>query len=177
MEYASAEAELLGSDYAQLCRAYGDRRAVRRALQAGMYFSDQLESPAEALLVARCVELGFCTPYLQVNIVNPANGLLLGRVDGLWPSAAVLRGLRFYDSKHGRQLYSRQLGDTGSIVIEFDGRLKYAADYATSLEQERQRQNSIGNLGYRFVRITWSDLMRPKQLRAILIAAGVPRQS
>ena len=62
-----------------------------------------------------------------------------------------------------------------TIVIDFDGKLKYRQDYAEILERERQRQNAIGNLGFRFVRIGWDDLMRPERLRSILEAARVPR--
>ena len=173
--FVSPEAELLWLAFAQLCFANGRKRGVRSALQAGLYFTDQVESPAESLLIARCAELGFEIPYLQVNILDPVNGRHLGRVDGLWPSEAVQKSLYRSDSRFGRFLQCRRLGDNGSIVIEFDGKLKYRQDYAEVLERERQRQNAIGNLGFRFVRIGWDDLMRPERLRSILEAARVPR--
>lgn len=173
--FVSPEAELLWLAFAQLCFANGRKRGVRSALQAGLYFTDQVESPAESLLIARCAELGFEIPYLQVNILDPSNGRHLGRVDGLWPSEAVQKSLYRSDSRFGRFLQCRRLGDNGSIVIEFDGKLKYRQDYAEVLERERQRQNAIGNLGFRFVRIGWDDLMRPERLRSILEAARVPR--
>ena len=93
-------------------------------MKAGLYFTDQVESPAESLLIARCAELGFEIPYLQVNILDPSNGRHLGRVDGLWSSEAVQKSLYRSDSRFGRFLQCRRLGDNGSIVIEFDGREK-----------------------------------------------------
>jgi hypothetical protein len=172
---ASAEAELVWLYYAQLCVTYGARRAFRKALRAGLYFSDQVESPAESLLIARCADLGFEIPHLQVNILDPVSGKHLGRVDGLWASDRVQKGLYQQDTKFGRLLFSRQNGDNDSVVVEFDGLLKYQQDYLGVLEKERQRQNAIGNLGYRFIRINWSDLMQPDKLRFMLVAAKVPK--
>jgi hypothetical protein len=175
-DIAATNAELLLYDYVQLCGEYRAVRGVRQALKAGLYFSDQMESPAEALLIARCVELGFSIPYLQVSILHPEDGRFLGRVDGLWPSRNIRKELCYSDTKFGRVLSSKTRGDNESIIIEFDGRLKYDASYSETLEKERQRQNAIGNLGFRFVRVSWSDLMQPKRLRDILESANVPKQ-
>ena len=174
-DFSSPEAELVWFDFAQLCVAYRTRRAISKALRVGSYFTDQIDSPAESLLIARCAELGFAVPYLQVNIIDPVSGRHLGRVDGLWPSKKVLKGLYLKDSDAGRFLFSKQQADGESIVIEFDGRQKYEYDYVDALEEERLRQNSIGNLGYRFLRIGWSDLIQPENLRSILASAKVPR--
>lgn len=173
--FISPEAELAWLGFAQLCALYKGKRGVRKALKAGLYFTDQAESPAESLLIARCAELGFEIPYLQVNILDPENGRFLGRVDGLWPSDAVLKNLYESDSRFGRFFQCRQLGDNESVIVEFDGRIKYQQNYSQVLERERKRQNAIGNLGFRFVRIDWSDLMKPERLRRILEAAHVPR--
>ena len=175
IEFTSPEAELAWLGFAQLCVAFGTKRAIRKALNTGAYFTDQAESPAESLLIARCVELGFSIPRTQVNIINPASGKHMGRVDGLWPSNAVLKGLYQSDSKYGRQLYCNQYGDNDSVIIEFDGRQKYQQDYFDALDKERTRQNAISNLGFRFIRIDWDDLMQPEQLRSILKAVKVPR--
>jgi len=174
-EFSSPDAELLWFDFAQLCVAHSNRRAVRKALLAGLYFTDKADSAAESLLLARCVELGFQPPLLQVDIFDPASAKHLGRVDGLWPSSKVLKGLRQGDGKYGRFLYSKQYGDNSSVVVEFDGRTKYGDNYSEALEQERLRQNAIGNLGFRFIRISWNDLMQPDSLRLILAAAKIPK--
>ncbi|MCL2339427.1 MAG: hypothetical protein FWC59_00795 [Actinomycetia bacterium] len=173
--FVSPQAELLWLDFAQLCVIYGTRRAIRKTLRTGLLFSDQTESPAESLLLARCVELGFAIPHLQVNIIEPFSGKHLGRVDGLWPSGKVQKGLYQQDSRFGRQLYYNQLGDNDSIIIEFDGSLKYQKDYASVLESERLRQNAISNLGFRFLRVSWEDLLQPDKLNMILKAAKVPK--
>jgi len=175
MEFSTPDAELLWLDYTQLCMAHSNRRAIRKALLAGLYFTDKADSPAESMLIARCVELGFQTPLLQVNIFDPVDGKHLGRVDGLWPSGKVLKGLRQSDGKHGRFIYSKQYGDSNSIIVEFDGKMKYEQNYSEALEKERLRQNAIGNLGFRFIRIAWDDLMQPDSLRVILAAAKVPK--
>lgn len=80
-------------------------------------------------------------PSLQVEI-RSSDGRLLGRVDML---------LEEYRT-----------------VLEFDGRLKYRlgeAGDATSLERtlwaEKRREDDIRAEGYRFVRVTWSDLDHP----------------
>ncbi|MDR1713054.1 MAG: endonuclease domain-containing protein [Coriobacteriales bacterium] len=176
---ASTAAELLWCEYANLCSAIGQRRGFRQALLAGLYFSDQQDSPAETLLLARCVELGFKAPLLQVGIQHPGTGQLLGRVDGLWPTASLQRSLRYADTQHGQLLFSNAKNGGGSLVVEFDGRQKYgqnAEDYLATLEAERLRQNSITNLGYRFVRLSWEDLVQPDALAATLSSAGVPRR-
>jgi hypothetical protein len=172
---ASPEAELLWLGFAQLCAAHGERRAIRRAMLAGLYFTDMAESPAESLLVARCVELGFAVPLLQVTILDPEEGRALGRVDGLWASMPDMKGLYEEDGRHGRRLYSMQRGDGESLVVEFDGLLKYQQGYADALESERLRQNAISNLGFRFVRVGWDDLMHPSRLKSMFKAARVPR--
>jgi hypothetical protein len=173
--FSSPAAELMWLGFAQLCMVNGDRRGIRKAMCAGLFFTDQAESPAESLLVARCVELGFAVPCLQVNILDPESGKHLGRVDGLWPSSTVQRGLYQEDGKFGRYVFCKQRGDFETVVIEFDGRLKYQDNYAETLERERERQNLINNLGFRFVRINWDNLIRPEGLRLLFAAAGIPR--
>lgn len=173
-EFSSPNAELLWLDFAQLCKIHSPRRGILKALRTGLFFSDLCESPAESLLLARCIELGFEVPILQVNIFDPTSKKHLGRVDGLWPSVAVQEGLCQVDNKHGRFFQSCQIGDNDSVVIEFDGELKYQNDYEHVLENERRRQNAIGNLGFRFIRVNWSDLMHPDQLITILSSAKVP---
>jgi hypothetical protein len=143
-KFASPEAELLWVDFAQLCAAHGAKRAIPEALRAGLYCSDQVESPAESLLVARCVELGFKAPDLQVTILGLESGRALGRADGLWASPEAMRGMCQRDGKLGRLLYCRKRGDNDSLVIELNGRLKYQGE------------------------------MQPSRLRSMLKAANVP---
>jgi very-short-patch-repair endonuclease len=175
VEVATTAAELLWFNYAELLLVVGKRRGYRRAILAGLFFTDLAESIAESLLIARTVEAGFSAPFLQVSILRPGSGEFLGRVDGLWPTEEALHDLHFRDTAYGRRLFLEALGDNHTVIIEFDGRIKYDEDYQGRLDRERLRQNSITNLGYRFVRVTWDDLMHPERFRQILTAARLPR--
>jgi hypothetical protein len=175
-EIASTKAELLWIGYSRCCAAYASLRGIRKALRVGLYFSDQCESPAESLLLARCAELGFQIPYLQVSVIHPGTDVLLGRVDGLWASPRIRKSLCYADSRYGRRIFLQKKGNSESIVIEFDGKSKYGENFQAELDRERLRQNAISNLGFRFVRIGWIDLMQPSRLDTILRTAGVPRK-
>ena len=47
------------------------------------------------------------------------------------------------------------------VVVEFDGRLKYAAGDPRVLWDEKRREDELRRLGYVVVRLTWADLERP----------------
>ena len=62
------------------------------------------------------------------------------------------------------------------VVVEFDGRLKYADGDPRVLWDEKRREDRLRALGYVVVRITWADLERPgavvaKVRRALATAA------
>lgn len=47
--------------------------------------------------------------------------------------------------------------------------MKYAgADGRGALVSEKRREDALRALGYRVVRLTWSDLRRPERVRALL---------
>lgn len=75
----------------------------------------------------------------QVTLYD-ADGDFIGRVD------FVIKGTR--------------------VVIEFDGKVKYADDDGTALFAEKKREDRIRSLGYTVVRLTWADLENPAQLIA-----------
>ncbi len=52
------------------------------------------------------------------------------------------------------------------VVIEFDGRVKYAGGDGRTLWEEKRREDRLRRLGYTVVRITWSDLENPGRLIA-----------
>ena len=55
----------------------------------------------------------------------------------------------------------------GRVVVEFDGAVKYGGhDGADALVAEKRREDRLRELGYGVVRVTWSDLADPAQLRA-----------
>jgi very-short-patch-repair endonuclease len=70
----------------------------------------------------------------QVPIREP-NGGLIGRVDFLVEGTMV--------------------------IVEFDGKVKYADGDANVLWDEKRREDRLRALGYTVVRITWADLERP----------------
>jgi very-short-patch-repair endonuclease len=53
-----------------------------------------------------------------------------------------------------------------SLVLEADGRVKYRDD-GRSLWQEKRRQEHLERLGYRVIRVLWSDVeARPDETAA-----------
>lgn len=63
-----------------------------------------------------------------------------------------------------------------TVIVEFDGRIKYAGDTGTVLFDEKKREDRLRSLGYTVVRIIWADLETPgraaaKVRRALLAAA------
>ena len=61
------------------------------------------------------------------------------------------------------------------VIIEFDGKLKYASGDPAVLWEEKRREDRLRRMGYVVVRITWADLERPggvaARVRAALAAA------
>jgi very-short-patch-repair endonuclease len=58
------------------------------------------------------------------------------------------------------------------IVIEFDGAVKYeGAEGRDALVREKRREDALRALGYRVVRLTWTDLQHPDRIPAKL---GLP---
>lgn len=56
-----------------------------------------------------------------------------------------------------------------SVVVEFDGRVKYAgADGPAALMAEKVREDRLRSLGYEVVRLTWGDLRRPDHVAALV---------
>lgn len=60
------------------------------------------------------------------------------------------------------------------LILEFDGNSKYFA-YAQATEQalidERERENALIELGWRFIRIKWKHLANPELLKARIMDA------
>lgn len=55
-----------------------------------------------------------------------------------------------------------------NVVIEFDGRVKYADGDPHVLWREKKREDRLRRLGYIVVRVTWADLEHPRALVATL---------
>lgn len=66
------------------------------------------------------------------------------------------------------------LGVEGTnVLIEFDGKVKYADGGPDALFREKQREDRIRAMGYIVVRVTWADLFHPERiLRAVSAAVA-----
>jgi len=51
-----------------------------------------------------------------------------------------------------------------SVLIEFDGKVKYSDGGADALFREKKREDRIRALGYVVVRVTWADLFHPDRI-------------
>lgn len=59
-----------------------------------------------------------------------------------------------------------------SVIVEFDGALKYdGANGRAALVAEKRREDWLRSLGFEVVRITWRDLDDPLRVRRLVLAA------
>ncbi|NUO34778.1 MAG: DUF559 domain-containing protein [Dermatophilaceae bacterium] len=72
-------------------------------------------------------------------------------------------------SLHGRPYRVDFLVEGTRVVVEFDGRVKYADREVVFAE--KKREDRIRTLGYEVVRLTWDDLRDPERVRRLLVAA------
>ena len=63
------------------------------------------------------------------------------------------------------------LVDGTMVIIEFDGKVKYASGDPRVLWHEKRREDRLRRLGYLVVRITWAQLERPGAVAAAVRAA------
>lgn len=57
------------------------------------------------------------------------------------------------------------------VVVEFDGRVKYADGDPSVLWREKKREDTLRRLGYVVVRVTWADLRIPGKVAAMVRTA------
>lgn len=63
------------------------------------------------------------------------------------------------------------LVDGTKLIVEVDGKVKYASGDPAVLYREKRREDAVRRLGFRVVRITWADLERPGRVVAKVRAA------
>lgn len=118
-------------------------RGIARARTVLELADGRAESPGETRLRILMAELGIPEPVLQLRFVTAAG---VHRVDFAWPEA--------------------------KLIVEFDGDGKYT-DYGPTgqaILAERRRETALMELGWRFIRIRWSDLDRPEEIRQRILA-------
>lgn len=90
-------------------------------------------------------DVGLPPPELQVEMCDRF-GEVIGRVDFLFPEQ--------------------------NTIVEFDGRVTYDGTYgevsAKILYEEKLREDSLRELGYEVVRITWADLENPARIATLV---------
>ena len=118
---------------------------VRRA-RGVLRLADPLaESPLESITRLACHDAGLPLPELQVPIHDPRTGRT-DRVDALWRAQRV--------------------------VLEMDGRVKYAGE---ELWREKRRQERLARLGYVVIRILWSDVVSDWPATLVRIRTALAR--
>ena len=58
-----------------------------------------------------------------------------------------------------------------SVLIEFDGKVKYTDGGPDALFREKKREDRLRALGYVVVRVTWADLYHPQRIIAAVTSA------
>ncbi len=145
------------------------------ALRRGDATRRQVEAAAAALRGQRgLIRARAALPWLDPRHESPGESM----------TALVLRGLG-YDLEpqfepgtvgvHGMPERADFVIRGSRVLVEFDGRSKYAvdspADAQTLLFAEKRREDAFRRLGYEVVRLTWADLHRPTEVRARIEAA------
>lgn len=123
---------------------FGGRSGIGTAIRAVQFGDGRAESVGESRLRVLLADLGLPTPVLQAEI-RDGDGNLVGRVDFLLAE--------------------------WSVIVEFDGALKYAGKSAWPLVEEKRREDRLRDLGYEVVRASWLDLTRPADLTRRIRAA------
>lgn len=130
----------------------GRMPGIRAARIAAARSTELSESPLEAIVVARCADLGFAPPEQQRRVRGIDGGIY--RVDFAWRD--------------------------GRILAEADGKLKYRSGArsprpADVLWAEKRREDALRARCDAFFRIDWADAWEGAGLERAMVAAGVPR--
>ncbi|GAA1114305.1 type IV toxin-antitoxin system AbiEi family antitoxin domain-containing protein [Kribbella jejuensis] len=124
---------------ADVVRRHQHWRGIPAARRAVEFADGLSDSVGESRLRVLMANHGLPRPRLQVEI-HDADGLFVGRVDFL-------------------------LG--GTLVVEFDGALKYA-DGVSVVLAEKRREDRLRECGYGVLRLMWPDLEQPYKTAARL---------
>jgi hypothetical protein len=130
------------ADLPAVVEAMGAHRWSVRAQELLFETDGRAESPLESRSRLRARDGGVPPDDLQVDI-HDANGQFVARVDMLWRA--------------------------GRLIGEADGAEFH--ERPAALFRDRERQNALIALGYRIVRFTWKDTVRPGDVPAMIRAA------
>ena len=75
----------------------------------------------------------------------------------------------------GRSFRGDLVVEEHATIVEFDGWVKYAADYLAvareALRAEKRREDDLRSAGWEFARIEWRDLREPARVEHVVRAA------
>lgn len=126
----------------ELSAAVAGLRRPRQAARVVDLASAASESAGESWCRLVFADLGLRQPLQQAEILDE-HGRFVARVDFLFEKSRV--------------------------VVEFDGAVKYAgADGREQLMAEKRREDALRRLGYRVIRLVWSDLADPERVARLL---------
>lgn len=151
--YAAVQAGLLGEPRAALV-------AADAALHRGLVTPAELAAAVGALAGQRGIG-----PVRAV--IEQADGRIESPGESLLGHEARAMGLglvpQFTVVAEG-QAYRADFGIVGTrVLLEFDGKVKYANREA--LYAEKRREDALRRAGWVVVRFTWDDLLRPERVR------------
>ena len=157
------------------------QHALDSGVQAGVVSADaamhaRLVTPEDIQIAAQRVE-----NWPKGSRARSMTGLMDGRRESVAESLAgvsfAMHGIlvepqvRLYDQNGNFVARVDFLIPGTNVVVEVDGRLKYASGNPQVLWDEKRREDAIRRLGYVVVRLTWADLMNPEVLIAKVRAA------
>ena len=153
--------------------------AAAFGVEAGLVAADS------ALRLGRCArdDLQALRGWAWLGRGRPAASVVIDRADGRHESAGesrtawILHRLGYEQVRPQVDILTREgtwvarvdFLMEGSVVVEFDGMLKY--ERPADLTAEKLREDRLRALGYEVVRLTWADLARPMVVRAKVEAA------
>ena len=151
-------------------------QASERSMRAGLIAADacvrmRLTTPDRLVALAESHHFGFAAH----RVAGLASGLSESPgeswtrlvLDGLGVEAEQQVVIRDHDGRFVARVDF--LLPALRVVVEFDGAVKYeGADGRNALIREKRREDALRALGYRVVRLTWSDLRRPERVLAAL---------
>lgn len=137
-----------GDELRLACDALRGQRGLTRARATVPWCDGRHESPGESVTAWTLRSLGYdLDPQFASGLTGPGGGRLRNDF--------------------------RILGT--NVLVEFDGLVKYAARDGEEAQRllfaEKQREDALREAGYEVVRLTWSDLRNPEQVRAKIEAA------
>lgn len=135
------------------------------ALRSGSTSVEQLRAVAE--MVSRWPHAGRVRTLLTlVDARSESVGESILRVELSLRGIRLIPQFEVWDDE-GRLIARADFRIDGTrVLIEFDGRMKYASGDPDVLWAEKQREDRLREAGYVVIRVTWAQLMEPARIVA-----------